>query len=44
MVDPELCLGPSECEWNCCQYCYFGAIGEREGEAWVDSSLCYGCG
>jgi NAD-dependent dihydropyrimidine dehydrogenase PreA subunit len=44
VVDPELCLGPAECERNCRQYCYFGAIGERDGKAYVDPSLCHGCG
>ena len=44
VVDPELCLGPSQCEWNCMSHCYFDAIEERGGKAWVDPSLCYGCG
>ena len=44
VVEPEPCVGPAECSFNCLSHCYFGAIEEREGKAFVDPSRCYGCG
>lgn len=43
VVDPELCIGPQKCPFDCASRCYFGAIRERDGKAHVDPELCYGC-
>ncbi|MBN2028489.1 MAG: 4Fe-4S binding protein [Actinobacteria bacterium] len=44
VVDPELCMGPDKCSFDCSSRCYFDAIVERDGKAHVDPELCYGCG
>jgi len=44
VVDAELCMGPGACSFDCSSHCYFGAIAEREGKAYVDKERCHGCG
>lgn len=43
-IDPETCLGPENCEFDCSRHCFFDAISVVDGKARVDTSLCYGCG
>ena len=44
VVDAEVCTGPGACSFDCSSRCYFGAVGEREGKAYVDGERCHGCG
>jgi NAD-dependent dihydropyrimidine dehydrogenase PreA subunit len=44
VVDPELCDGPDNCAFNCASRCFFGAIREKDGKAFVDIEKCFGCG
>jgi NAD-dependent dihydropyrimidine dehydrogenase PreA subunit len=44
VVDPELCMGPDKCPFDCSTRCYFGAIEKSGGKAHIDPELCYGCG
>lgn len=44
VVDPDSCIGPADCEWNCVSHCPFDAIDVRQGKASVDPERCYGCG
>ena len=44
VLDPDKCLGPDKCAWDCSGRCHFGAIEVRDGRCVSDPSRCFGCG